>query len=191
LLARWIASHAARLALVALALAASSAARGDARTRVALLPLVVHSGEEREYLRQGLSDMLVSRLGRETRLAVIPVDDPKTATTDAEEARKTGVANGADYVVYGSFTRFGEGASLDLACASVRDEEREPRKVSVHADSMGALIPLLDRVAERVAFLVLGGAPSGPPGVTGPAPEAGGGDLGPGPSADRDAEPVR
>ena len=82
---------------------------------------------------------------------------PRLATTDPEAARKAAIANGADYVVFGSFTRFGEGASLDLACASAHDAERAPRKIYVHADTMAALIPLLDGVAERAAFTVLAG----------------------------------
>ena len=143
------------------ALAASRPVAADDRVRVALLPLVVHSGEGREYLQQGMTDMLVSRLGRERRIAVVPVEDAATATTDAAAARKSGEANEAAYVVFGSLTRFGEGASVDLSVASVAsvaDADREPRKIYVHAESMGALIPLLDGASERVAGAVLGGA---------------------------------
>ena len=147
------------LLLITLAsLASSPSARADERVRVALLPVVVYSGEGRDYLQKGMADMLVSRLGRDPRLAVIPVEDAGTATMDAEAARKTGLANNADFVVFGSLTRFGEGASLDLSCASVHDAEREPRKIYVHASTMGALIPLLDGVADRTSFAVLGSA---------------------------------
>lgn len=121
--------------------------------------------------------MLVSRLGREPRIAVIPVEDPATATTDPEAARKAALANGADYVVFGSFTRFGEGASLDLACASAHDAESAPRKIYVHADTMAALIPLLDGVAERAAFTVLAGSAAGNPVSTGPRGESRQGEL--------------
>ena len=151
------------------ALAASRPVAADDRVRVALLPLVVHSGEGREYLQQGMTDMLVSRLGRERRIAVVPVEDAATATTDAAAARKSGEANEAAYVVFGSLTRFGEGASVDLSVASVADADREPRKIYVHAESMGALIPLLDGASERVAGAVLGGAESvaaGPDGAS-------------------------
>jgi outer membrane protein insertion porin family len=144
--------------LVAFAALAAIPARADDRVRVALLPLVVHAADGREYLQQGMTDMLVSRLGRERRIAVIPIDDATTATTDAAAARKTAAANQAAYVVFGSLTRFGEGASVDLSVASVADASREPRKIYVHADTMGALIPLLDGAAERVAGVVFGGA---------------------------------
>jgi len=161
------------LLLVMLAsLASSPSARADERVRIAVLPVVVFSGEGREYLQKGMADMLVSRLGRDPRLAVIPVEDASSATMDAEAARKTGLANHADFVVFGSFTRFGEGASLDLSCASVSDTEREPRKIYVHASTMGALIPLLDGVADRASFAVLGSAPAETGVAAGPATAA-------------------
>jgi len=145
------------LSLLALAsLGLAQPARAEERVRIALLPVVVHSSDGREYLQKGMADMLVSRLGRDPRLAVVPVEDASTATTDIEAARKTGAANDAEFVVFGSFTRFGEGASLDLSCASVRGTEAEPRRIYVHASTMAALIPLLDGVADRTSFAVLG-----------------------------------
>jgi TolB-like protein len=156
--------------MIALAsLASGSLARADERVPIAVLPVVVHSAEGREYLQKGMADMLVSRLGRDPRLAVIPVEDVSTATMDAEAARKTGLANHADFVVFGSFTRFGEGASLDLSCASVHDVEREPRRIYVHASTMGELIPLLDGVADRTSFAVLGSGPAEAGVAAGPA----------------------
>lgn len=166
------------LAAVAMLLfAAAPEARAEERVRVAVLPVVVHSLDGREYLQRGIGDMLVSRLGREPRIAVVPVEDPATATTDPEAARKAAIANGADYVIFGEFTRFGEGASLDLACASAHDAERAPRKIYVHADTMAALIPLLDGVAERAAFTILAGTAAENSVSTGPRGESRHGEL--------------
>ena len=148
-------------------------AHAEERVRVALLPMLVRSAEGREYLQQGLSDMLVARLARDERLAIVPVEDPQKATADLAAARATAKANGADYVVYGTFTRFGEGASLELLCAPVREEVHEPRRIYVHAENMGALMPLLDGVAQRATYAVLGAPPDGGPAVsTGPSGEA-------------------
>jgi TolB-like protein len=158
------------MSLVALAsLASNPPARAEERVRIALLPVVVHTSEGRDYLQKGMTDMLVSRLGRDPRLAVVPVQDASAATTDIEAARKVGLANDAEFVVFGSFTRFGEGASLDLSCASVRDAAREPRRIYVHASTMAALIPLLDGVADRTSFAVLGSASPGAGVAAGPA----------------------
>lgn len=157
--------------LVTLLAVGAGAAHGGERVRMALLPLVIRSAEGREYLQRGLADMLVSRLARDQRLAVIPVDDPKSATLEAATAREVGVANGAEYVVFGSLTHFGEGASLELLCLSVREEAREPRRIYVHAESMGALLPLLDGVAQRTTYAVLGAPAEGPAVSAGPIPE--------------------
>jgi outer membrane protein insertion porin family len=153
-------------------LAAAPRALAADRARVALLPIVVHSNDNREYLQQGLSDMLVSRLGRDTRLGVIKVEDPAKATTEIAPARAAGQAEAADYVIYGSFTRFGEGASLDLACAKVSGEGA-PRQIFAHADSLGGIIPMLDGVADKATTYVLEGAPAGPSVAAGPAGAAG------------------
>jgi outer membrane protein insertion porin family len=156
--------------VIAAVAATANPAGADDRVRVALLPLVVHSGVGREYLQKGMNDMLVSRLGRDRSIAVIPVDDAAKATTDAEAARKTGQANDASYVVFGSLTRFGEGASVDLSVATVSAAGGEPRTVYVHANTMGALIPLLDGAAERVAGVVHGGTGAVAAGPGGAAP---------------------
>ena len=158
---------AALLAGVALAVPAPARAATE-RVRVALLPIVVHSNDSREYLQQGLSDMLVSRLGRDQRLGVIKVEDPGKATTAIDKAREAGHAESAEYVIFGSFTRFGEGASLDLSVAKVASDAT-PRQIFAHSDTLGGIIPMLDGVAEKTVVYVVEGAPSGPAVSAGPA----------------------
>jgi len=143
--------------VLALALLAAVPARAE-RVRLALLPVLVHSSESREYLQQGLSDMLVARLGRDARLAVIEVQDAATATTDPSAAREVARREGAAWVVFGSFTRFGEGASLDLQVARAAESEDDPRQVFTQAATLGALIPMLESVSERITGYVFGGA---------------------------------
>jgi len=165
----WLAIAAA-LAGATLALAGPARAATE-RVRVALLPIVVHSNDSREYLQQGLSDMLVSRLGRDQRLGVIKVEDPAKATTAIDKAREAGHAESAEYVVFGSFTRFGEGASLDLSVAKVASDAT-PRQIFAHSDTLGGIIPMLDGVAEKTVVYVVEGAPSGPAVSAGPAGSA-------------------
>lgn len=145
------------LTLVLLLGVAAVPARAE-RVRVALLPVVVQSSEGREYLQSGLADMLVARLGRDPRIAVVKVSDPAAATTEFDAARETARGEDARWVVYGSFTRFGEGASLDLQCARVGDETGEPHQVFAQAATLGALIPMLEGVSERLTGYVLGTA---------------------------------
>jgi TolB-like protein len=157
-----------RLAPALLLLAAAALAAAQPRIRVAVLPVVVHSLDQQEYLRSGISDMLGIRLEQHANLTVVRVTDVSQATTDMEAARRAGRELGAQYVVYGSFTRFGEGASLDLRCTSTAagGEASDPRAIFVHAGSLGEVIPRLDDLAQKVARYVAA-APSGaaPPGA--------------------------
>jgi len=141
---------------LALALLAGTAGAEERRT-VAILPVVVHALEDQAYLREGLADMLASRLGQQPGIGVVRVNDPAKATLDPAAARAAGQAAGAQWVLYGSFTRFGEGASLDMQCIPVAAPgDPGPRSIFVQSGQIAELIPRLDAVAERVAAHVTG-----------------------------------
>lgn len=146
--------------LSALAIALGAVAAGaQGRVRVAVLPVVVHAMDQEPYLRDGLADMLASRLGQQPGIAVIRVDEADQATNDGGAARASGRSAGAEWVLFGSFTRFGEGASLDLRCVPVAgDGPTDPRHIFVQAGQLAEIIPRLSGVAERVAAEVRGGA---------------------------------
>jgi len=134
--------------------------------------MVVNAAEDPAYLRDGLSDMLTSRLGQQRGLAVVRVEGAEAATIEASAAREAGRGAGADWVVFGSFTRFGQGASLDLRCVRVEDGGGggDPRSIFVQADEVGEIIPGLDRVAIRVGDYIRGAG--GGAAVAAPAPGA-------------------
>jgi TolB-like protein len=154
----------------------------QAPAKLAILPIVVHSLDDKAYLEAGLADMLASRLGRVDGVAVIRVQGEDRGTTDLEAARASAREAGAEYVIFGSFTQFGQGASLDLECASVSaDDELGARSIFIHSGTLGEIIPQLDRVAEKVGrHLASGAAWSGTAfgslpavGAAAPAEEAG------------------
>lgn len=122
--------------------------------RVALLPVAVHSQERPDYLQAGVGDMLMSRLSQAPGLSVVRVADLKAATTDLEAARGAARAVGAKYVVFGSFTSFGDGASLDLQVARVDAGEDPARQIFVQSGALGSIIPKIDDLADRVARYV-------------------------------------
>lgn len=134
--------------------------------KLLLLPIVVHSSEDPEYLRNGLSDMLTARFSRIGGLKLIREDDLDSGTTDLEEALKLGRMAGADFVLYGSFTRFGQGASLDVQCSPTdKSKSRAPlREIFVHSGSIGEIIPDLDELAGKVSRFARGeiAAPAAP-----------------------------
>ena len=131
-----------------------------AEPRLLMLPIVVHSAEDPDYLRSGLSDMLAARFERIGALDLVRGDMDSRGTTDVDKAFKLAREAGADYVLYGSFTRFGQGASLDVQCAPVPGaigDEREPlREIFVHSGSIGEIIPDLDDLAGKVSRFARG-----------------------------------
>jgi len=155
--------------MLSLLLAQAAGAR-DKQT-VAILPIVVNATQERDFLRSGLADMLASRLGQEEGVAVLRIDDPAQATTDAATAQAAAKKAGADFVLFGSFTRFGDGASLDVRCLAADGEPSDSKAVFVQAGTLGDIIPRLDNLSKRVAHHVNGGttgeaaAPAGGPDV--------------------------
>jgi hypothetical protein len=142
--------------------AAPAHAEGD--PKILLLPIVVHSSEDPEYLRNGLADMLNARFSRIGGLEIIRPDDPEKGTTNLDHALDLARKAGADFVLYGSFTRFGRGASLDVQCSPTDESKaRAPlREIFVHSGSIGEIIPDLDELAGKVSRFAKGEDVSSP-----------------------------
>jgi TolB-like protein len=163
-------------ALGILACVSLGSAGASEATRVALLPVAVHSAEsDADYVSEGLADMLSARLERGGRVAVVRVPGASVGT-DAEAAVKAGRGVDAEFVLFGSFTQFGEGASLDIRCAPVGagDGSPAPREVFIQSGSIGEIIPRLDELAEKIArYLEAGPAAAPGAGATSGSAESG------------------
>lgn len=146
------------LALCVSALASVAAAADHAR--VVILPVVVHSATaDSGYVSRGLADMLSARLEQLGSVDVVRADDPADATSRLAKAVELGRSNGGDYVLFGSFTQFGDGASLDMRCASLKAGDAPPRSIFIQSGTMGEIIPKLDELADKVAHYVSGELP--------------------------------
>ena len=163
-IARWTCLAVPLAILIPLVLAGQ--ARAGSEPKLLLLPILVHSAEDPTYLREGLEDMLTARLDRIGALDLIEADPNTKGTTQLARAREAARKVGADYVLFGSFTRFGQGASLDVQCAPASEgRDREPlREIFVHSGSIGDIIPDLDELAGKVSRFAHGEviAPSTP-----------------------------
>ena len=152
------------LAAVIVPLAALATAAGaEEAVRVVILPVVVHrAANDSGYVSRGIADMLSARLEQVGGISVVRVESAKAATTDREAARKTASRLEGDFVLYGAFTQFGEGASLDIQCASLQGasaEDDAPRRVFIQSGTVGDIIPKLDMLVDKIVmFLREGGA---------------------------------
>jgi hypothetical protein len=159
-----------------------AAASAEGRTRIVILPIVVHtSAVNSNYVSRGITDMISSRLEQTGRVQVERVEDPGAATTELGKALDWGKARGGDYLIFGAFTQFGDGASLDVHCLplSVKNEAEAAaaRRIFISSGAMGDIIPKLDEIVDRVALYTkvanaaaAPGAP--PPAAAAPAPSA-------------------
>ncbi len=158
----------------------TAAAPAGSRARIAILPMVVNTSGEQAYLRSGLADMLASRLGRNPELAVVRIEDEALATSDPQRAAALAIENGAQYAVFGAFTQFGEGASLDVQCLDAaafgNDDDPRARRIFIQSGTVGEIIPQLDATAGKISLFVAGSAhvaePELPAVAAGPAPAA-------------------
>jgi hypothetical protein len=153
----------------------------EAAPRIALLPISVYAaGAETDYLSTGLAEMLAARLERYEGVAVVRAGAEAAPPEGEGEALEAAAALGADFVLFGSFTQFGDGASLDLRCAKVGPEEASERgedasrRVFVHSGTVAEIIPKLDTLAEKVVRYAFGDAGEARR-VAAPAADAGAG----------------
>jgi TolB-like protein len=149
--------RAAQLFALGIAVGCLHAAPAAAGSRVVMLPVVVHSAaSDPGYVSRGLSDMLSARLEQLGGIDVIRADGSAPATSRLPEALAAARDAGGDYVLFGSFTQFGDGASLDIQCASVAEGGPPARTIFIQSGSMGEIIPKLDDLADKVARYVRG-----------------------------------
>ena len=92
---------------------------------VAILPFTLHAPQDKQYLQEGIRDILGSRISAETGSVIIPRTKVTTALQDSGgrlNAKNMGPFAkklGADYLIYGSITALGGGLSLDVRVFSV------------------------------------------------------------------------
>ncbi|MEE3326583.1 MAG: hypothetical protein VX252_04570 [Myxococcota bacterium] len=117
-----------------------------------LLPVRVHSSENPTYLREGLTDMLQARFRQGGVFQLKQVTDPAQSTTNLSEAVAMAREENADFVLFGSFTRFGAGASLDMQAATTAlgGSGDSMREIFVHSGSIAEVIPDLDELVGKV-----------------------------------------
>ena len=148
------------MALTAL-LAISLRAGAEESVRIVMLPIVVHSSVSNSgYVSRGLADMLSARLEQVGGVVVVRDDDAANATTRLEHAYQAGREAGGDFVVFGAFTQFGDGASLDVQCAPLEvsglEEAAAGRRIFVQSGTMGDIIPKLDQMVDKIAYFLSG-----------------------------------
>ncbi|MGZ3577990.1 MAG: FG-GAP-like repeat-containing protein [Syntrophales bacterium] len=154
----------------------SLAAKGE--KTVAVLPFSVHSAESIDYVKQGIWDMLSSRIAVTDKREVISKDSVIQAMKGKEgkdlalqDIYGLGKKMNADFVVYGSITKFGNSMSID---GKLVDIAANKSTVSLFTQSQGMdeVIVKINDFARNIDNHILGTVPPSfaPPPVSAVAP---------------------
>ncbi len=127
---------------------------GAAETaKVALLPLTINAPDRLDYLRQGLQDIMASRISWEGKVLVLDKTLVQKALTqvpgsiDETRALEIGKNLGADYVIFGSLTMAGTSVSIDLRVADL-NKKQAGDKFFTQAKGVDEVIPRINDLIE-------------------------------------------
>jgi len=122
---------------------------------VAVVPFKINAEKDLSFLRDGIVDMLSSRLSWADKVTVINNQETlkalKTVTGPLDEgkARKMGTQLGADYVLFGSLTVIGNSVSMDAKMVDVSGE-RETLSFFNQSQGMDPVIPAINLFAADI-----------------------------------------
>lgn len=134
-------------------------------SKVLILPFSIHSDKDLSFLKNGIQDMLGTRLTKPGKLQPISKEAAQKsvqglAAINEKTAVSLGENLGADYVVFGSLTVFGDSISTD---ARLLDTSRKKVLLSFNeaGKESGEVISHIDRFAGKVDETLFGGAGAG------------------------------
>ncbi len=139
--------------LLALLLSVASAHAAEKHSAVAFLPFTVNASKDMSYLRDGLGEMLASRLAAEAGVVAV---DKKTVDAavgaggkvDPNQVAALAGKMGADYLLYGSVTSLGGGMSFDARVYSAATKSSETFYAT--AAKEGEMMTAIDNLAWSV-----------------------------------------
>ena len=130
--------------------------------KVAILPFLIHSQENLDYLREGIYDILASRITVEGKIDVIDrslveraLYEERPMRLDEAAATKIGMRVGADYIVLGSLTKIGDYISLDARLISIT-EEKPPLGVYTQHKGIDDVMVKIGDFAQDIGNKILG-----------------------------------
>ncbi len=155
-----------------------AAAQAKDRYTVTVLPFSVHSAENLEYVRQGISDMLVSRISAADKIDVTRKDVVQeilkksgTKELNLTEVQTIGRQLKSDYVVWGSISKIGSSISIDGKLVDIAGSKSD---VGIYSQSqtLDEVIPRINDFSQRIVQHILGTTSQTAPLNTTAAPSA-------------------
>jgi TolB-like protein len=133
--------------------------------KVAILPFLIHSQENLDYIREGIYDIISSRITVGGRIDVIDrstveraLHEERPTRLDETVAINIGKRTGADYIVLGSLTKIGSYISLDARLISVT-EQKPPLGVYTQHKGLDDVMVKIEDFAQDIGSRILGARP--------------------------------
>jgi len=133
--------------------------------KVAILPFLIHSQENLDYLREGIHDILTSRITAEGKIILVQRSlverafyEERPMRLDATTAKKIGMRVGADYIILGSLTKIGDYISLDAHLISIT-EDKPPMGVYTQHKGIDDVMAKIGDFAQDIGNKILGRRP--------------------------------
>jgi TolB-like protein len=127
----------------------------DQPARVAVLPFKINAEKDFSFLRDGIFDMLSSRLTIPGKVTVLSRHEAQQAMEsmdvpiDESAAREIGTRLDANFVLFGSLTVFGNSLSLDAKMIDVAGQKPTLTFFNQSRD-MGEVIPRINQFAAEI-----------------------------------------
>jgi TolB-like protein len=144
-----------KAAMILMAAGIVFAAAGFARaaaavTRILVVPFTLHAGQDLAFLQRGISEMLVSRLGRKDKVVVV------TAGRPGDDIAALADKNQADFVVLGSLTVLGDRVSTDSRVVRADQVDQPVLSFGRTGRSKDEIIDHIDALAKQINTRILG-----------------------------------
>lgn len=132
-----------------------------APSRIVIVPFKINAAEDLTYLKEGLRDMLTSRLTWEGKMTVVDKYRTQEAlkeisgTIDEKSARSIGKKLEAHYVLFGSLTVIGENISIDGTMVDIQNQT-PPVTIYNQSKGMDTVMPTINEFVTEINQKIFG-----------------------------------
>ena len=132
---------------------------------ITVLPFALHSAESIEYVRQGIGDMLSTRIAIPNKIEVTGKDivqeelkKSNIKEISLSDVYKIGKNLNSDYVVWGSITKIGSSISVDGKLVDIVTAKSDVGFFT-QSQNMDEVIPKINDFSQRIVQHILGTVP--------------------------------
>ncbi|MCP4683641.1 MAG: hypothetical protein GY864_15025 [Desulfobacterales bacterium] len=157
---------------------------GEGPKKIVVLPFTMNADRDLAFMQEGIMDMLASRLTWKGQVSVVEKGKVRKKLAELEGpmdndmALAVGRAFGADYVILGSLTIFGESVSIDARIVDVSKTD-ELLTAFNQSEGMDGVIPTINRFAQDINSGIMGRPSARPRPVTASIDRQGSRDISP------------